>query len=548
MSQSPAPSSSKKTNYRVRFRHTVCVATGAQVTRADIKKYDYFFEKGQRWVKTTGDVDFVDESSQMIEDAESEGVSGASEGSRRQGQRLAYRPRNAYQMRRTKRTTENTSRHPSRNPTRNPSPEVPNTAAPAPAFRSVTEDLTPNYQTPSPRRSCMNFGRRCTNVGQLGVLPHGVDFNLSLETTEAPTEWPLADPVEAQLYRYFVEKVASWWDTTSSEDVWRETVPKLALANPMLLNAIFLLAAQHLRGTDPLFPAEPFQYHERLLNILIPHIADRGYIDDDATLAAAIILRCFEDFVAGTAGQSNLSTFELFTTVGGSLLNTQSAVVRSCFLRHIRFEVYSSLLGQQSLRVNYRTFILPDLVEPSDNIAWNNRIVWLAARVLQWSTGDSQTLHEWQELTDLIDDWEKSRPSSFAPFFYRERNLNEGRYYPDLWFSTSYYIEANQYLVLARIALAKHNPLLQEAGTQTMSDYISTKLREVVAMAQCNDHRTPALFLASHVLYAYGPMVEDHFDRVKIIEFLEEVDTVGWATKPAMRWLASQWGWSIEES
>ncbi|EMD66734.1 hypothetical protein COCSADRAFT_301721 [Bipolaris sorokiniana ND90Pr] len=44
----------KKTNYRVRFRHGVFPDAEGQATRADIKKYDYFFAAGQRWVGTEG--------------------------------------------------------------------------------------------------------------------------------------------------------------------------------------------------------------------------------------------------------------------------------------------------------------------------------------------------------------------------------------------------------------------------------------------------------------------------------------------------------------
>jgi hypothetical protein len=46
------PSSS---NYRVRFRHGVYPHAEAEATRADIKKYDYFFSSGQTWVPTPGD-------------------------------------------------------------------------------------------------------------------------------------------------------------------------------------------------------------------------------------------------------------------------------------------------------------------------------------------------------------------------------------------------------------------------------------------------------------------------------------------------------------
>jgi hypothetical protein len=41
-------------NYRVRFRHCVCPNAEGLATRADIKKYDYFFGGGQTWLRTPG--------------------------------------------------------------------------------------------------------------------------------------------------------------------------------------------------------------------------------------------------------------------------------------------------------------------------------------------------------------------------------------------------------------------------------------------------------------------------------------------------------------
>lgn len=39
-------------NYRVRFRHGVYPHAEVEATRADIKKYDYFFSGEQMWVGT----------------------------------------------------------------------------------------------------------------------------------------------------------------------------------------------------------------------------------------------------------------------------------------------------------------------------------------------------------------------------------------------------------------------------------------------------------------------------------------------------------------
>jgi len=41
-------------NYRVRFRHGVYPNAEGEATRADIKKYDYFFGGGQTWVGVPG--------------------------------------------------------------------------------------------------------------------------------------------------------------------------------------------------------------------------------------------------------------------------------------------------------------------------------------------------------------------------------------------------------------------------------------------------------------------------------------------------------------
>jgi hypothetical protein len=63
----------------------------------------------------------------------------------------------------------------------------------------------------------------------------------------------------------------------------------------MLMNAIFLISAQQKQRYDPSFPIRPYVYHERILQCLIPYLAEKGRIGDEATLVAAMLLRTFED-------------------------------------------------------------------------------------------------------------------------------------------------------------------------------------------------------------------------------------------------------------
>lgn len=113
---------------------------------------------------------------------------------------------------------------------------------------------------------------------------------------ENGVQWPLADPVEAHLFRFWVEKAAAWWDITSPENVFRDYAPTMALNSPMLLNAIFMISAQHIARFEPGFPARPYLYHDRILQRLIPYLAEKGRIEDEATLLVAILLRSFEEF------------------------------------------------------------------------------------------------------------------------------------------------------------------------------------------------------------------------------------------------------------
>jgi hypothetical protein len=118
-----------------------------------------------------------------------------------------------------------------------------------------------------------------------------------MHTTRVP--WPLSDPIEAHLFRIFVDTFAPRWDTTNTHNVFEKIVPQMALTNSMLLNAVFMIASQIICRTDTSFPVKPILYHERVLQGLIPYLADHGRIQDEATLVAAMLLRGFEEFHGG---------------------------------------------------------------------------------------------------------------------------------------------------------------------------------------------------------------------------------------------------------
>ncbi|KAI4640093.1 hypothetical protein J4E93_008893 [Alternaria ventricosa] len=201
-----------------------------------------------------------------------------------------------------------------------------------------------------------------------------------------------------------------------------------------------MISGQCILRFDPYFPTRPYDYHERLLGSLIPYIAEKGQIEDEATLVAAMLLRNFEDFHAGTQGQSHLSTFELFYGPEGWVFDMASPVVQAALVLHVHTEVSQALLNQPSLRIDYENFILPALISPVDEVSWGNRILWLTARILQWAQRSVRTMAEWQYLRSLVDEWERRRPASFDAFFYQEGNAHSVGGSPELWFSSACHV------------------------------------------------------------------------------------------------------------
>jgi hypothetical protein len=298
-------------NYRVRFRHGVYPNAEGQATRADIKKYDYFFSSGQTWVRTPGDgmspsphlvnmllmrytVGFVDESAQIAAGLQLAEDGRPGETSRRPSRRL-LRTKTAERiplaMSRDRVEVIDTRSRPAAHVTLG---TASSSGAPSIASSSPRHAVFQHHRHASPATSTISSLEDSSLIDWQHDAPVWSEPSQLMQNTRTP--WPLLDPIEAHIFRYFVNSVAPTWDTTSSHSVFQKKVPQLALSNPILLNAILMLASQHICQANASFPAKPLVYHDRVLQGLIPYLADHGRIKDEGTLVAALLLRAFEEF------------------------------------------------------------------------------------------------------------------------------------------------------------------------------------------------------------------------------------------------------------
>ncbi|KAF2853758.1 hypothetical protein T440DRAFT_443509 [Plenodomus tracheiphilus IPT5] len=531
----------RKSNYKVRFRHGVYPELDNQATRADIKKYDYFFGSDQTWVKTPVKVDFIDES-KRVRDGENQGMESSTKDRKMTSRRVTH-SRNTHTrcglVERRRPRHENSLLH----TTGGVSGDGLNDAA------STDHSIYPPWHAVADMYHYGSSGpESVSSPGDIAPSPWQDELQLPSQLLwqstriEDPTVWPLEFPHETYLLRFWVDEAAAWLDSTSSDGIFKRVVPALASQNSMLLNAILMYSAQHIRRFHANFPANPYMYHERLLQHLIPHLAEKGRIEDEATLVAAMLLRAFEEYDAGTEGQTHLSTHELFQGPRGWLFDTRSLLAQACLMMHVRLEIHHALLGRPSLRINYSDNVLEAPTSLSDDACWENRIIWLTARILQWTEKDNGSISEWYELVAMVDEWELNRPTSFKAITCDRRDSEYPKYYPELWLSSPYHAAANVNLQICRMALAVHNPNGVSGGILTSNPISSMRyevlkgLKEIVASTICDKHAIFTSSMAAHAIHRFAVILRNNIDRQKMIEFLEEVDNMGlWRTKASIQ-------------
>jgi hypothetical protein len=107
--------------------------------------------------------------------------------------------------------------------------------------------------------------------------------------------WPLQQKEEAVLMRHFVEHLSICMDICDPDRHFALVVPHRASECPTLLNAIFACSARHLSRVGDVDPNIAEKYHQECLKHLIPMLSDGAALMDENLLAAAVILRFFEE-------------------------------------------------------------------------------------------------------------------------------------------------------------------------------------------------------------------------------------------------------------
>ncbi|KAH0837510.1 putative arca-like protein [Fonsecaea pedrosoi] len=412
----------------------------------------------------------------------------------------------------------------------------------------------------------------------------------------------------ACLMRYYIEHLAPWFDVGDPARHFTLAVPQRARRCPPLLNAIFTLAARHLasipqfKTSDDMIEYQNIllpklteetavKYHNACIAYLIKLSSDSEHVRDENLLAAAVILRYYEEIDPSLTNEDSktlIHTFTLFANAqaspyafmmdvdkhpeylrpGSSIGLFENALAYLESFQHASFrvalrqELTIAFLRQRPVRLPLETWTILQGFDKAEDFIWSDRHLYHCAKVLQFCFGaDSGTgktqIERWNELRDFEMQWDQYKPLSFAPIHHQPPDRQKGKCLPQIWYMAEVHATGLLALDLARILLTVYNPNIPRIGPGATAHQkrITDEVHDIVirlcgtAMSlggttASNASSQPAMVQAYMAVVVCGEYFSDPLEQQALMGILDRLkDEHGWPTDKTAMQLKREWGW-----
>ncbi|GKT88537.1 arcA-like protein [Colletotrichum tofieldiae] len=301
--------------------------------------------------------------------------------------------------------------------------------------------------------------------------------------------WPLRDRQEAFLYRYFVDRLAPFFDMCDSDKHFAKVVAKRAVQCPTLLNAMFSASAKRLSRTIGVDVAVADRYNQRCLRSLIPALSSSTAVVDDNLLAAVVILRFTEEVDIGFMSlESHLIGTRILLAAQKNAASFSNLRL-SAFWVALRQEIYMAFVQTRPVHSNF----LPNvrkIHERTNNdknavdCNYANKAVGLCAMCLSHCYGqNNQHGRSYAQLKEDLDVWWEEKPWYFEPMWTNP----EPGFLPEDQYVTDAAVVGLQHYLLSQMLLIAHNPKIARLGTafRAMEQELKKTVRKICGLAVC---------------------------------------------------------------
>ncbi|KAL6915458.1 hypothetical protein FSST1_006953 [Fusarium sambucinum] len=363
------------------------------------------------------------------------------------------------------------------------------------------------------------------------------------------TRFPLQDPQEACLLRYFVEELSHWLDLCDERRHFQLVVPIRARHHPPLLYAIFALSARHLSRLPKYKTPQGILYQGQLLPKLTPHDAveytlkcipalrDFHTIQDDEKLesiiATAVILRQLEEIDDEEDSSSEQDEQERnqhgketqmpkpqvnFLAIIDAVLRSPPS--RTLFGRRSLIQAAYWMAVRQELYHSFTKRHPPKMVLDAEyglGASKANKIVLHTAQVAKWRWADGSE-QEWLRLQKQGETLEEEALREYQPFYVRPADRSNGEIFPIIWYSSALEVTSMQLCIIAKMVLMAENPFLGgNSSTRAQWREIENQVRQMIldlcGISLCHPGCPPALVHAAFGMELYGDFFTDEYER-----------------------------------
>ena len=248
---------------------------------------------------------------------------------------------------------------------------------------------------------------------------------------------------------------------------FQSLVPDLAIQHPIVLNALLAFSARHLSRVADYDLTFADAYYEKSVELLISRLDDdlrSGRAGaDEMLLVATIFLRLYEQMNAPVAGvdfQQHLSGSSAFVNaqvhrelvrasgVTGTFLST---LHEASFWSFLRQDIDMALVNQKPPKVELSLCRVTWDSDASD-CTWAKWMIWIVAEIAALCFNEDQRAiengsgiaraklrEEWTRMKERCARWWWSKPSGFLPLYYQNRNVAEGRWFPEIWLGSPWH-------------------------------------------------------------------------------------------------------------
>ncbi|KAL4924226.1 uncharacterized protein BDV17DRAFT_221255 [Aspergillus undulatus] len=355
---------------------------------------------------------------------------------------------------------------------------------------------------------------------------------------------------EASLLRSFIQDLSPRFDVCDSHSHFSTEVPRRALMVPMVLKAVLALSARHSAIMSGSNDWEASEYHSQCADLLIRALSKAEDSYDDNLLITVVILRMYEELERATDEKCHwLGSTRLLNTM--SKAASSGGLAEAVSWQFLRQAIYACLVEYQPMHLDLENYEHSSVFRRRDDTAYANRIIYLCAKIIQLRSAPTYSFdeHDWQYLSDCVEQWYRNKPISWQPLKYQEANAAEDKPFPEIWLVSPPAVVGLQYYHTSRILLATSN------GHQgIVSDYERARLRRieeqtisyhlinVIGLPRSNETVTNAYFMGCHLLHRYGFCLRHPVEHRGSFEFLDFVDKkIGWPTAWIVRQLETEW-------